>query len=86
MLVDAKVGHASGGLGVAYDWTAAAPVLQAHAGLRVIVAGGLRPDSVGEAVRALRPYGVDVASGVESAPGRKDHEKVSAFIRNAREA
>ena len=54
--------------------------------LRLIAAGGLNPDNVAEAIRTLTPWGVDVATGVEAAPGRKDPARVAAFIRNAREA
>jgi phosphoribosylanthranilate isomerase len=53
--------------------------------LRLIAAGGLNPDNVAEAIRTLTPWGVDVATGVEAAPGRKDPARVAAFIRNARE-
>jgi phosphoribosylanthranilate isomerase len=52
----------------------------------LIVSGGLTPENVGEAIRTLRPYAVDVSSGVEYAPGRKDLEKVKAFVRAVREA
>lgn len=52
----------------------------------LIVSGGLTPENVGEAIRVLRPYAVDVSSGVEDAPGRKNLEKVSAFVRAVREA
>ncbi len=84
VLVDAKVGAASGGLGVAFSWERARGVLGAQAGLRVIVAGGLRPETVSEAVRVLRPWGVDVASGVEERAGKKDWAKVAAFVQEAR--
>ena len=84
VLVDARVGSASGGLGVSFDWAAARPVLTSQPRLKLIVAGGLRPDNVADAIRELRPWGVDVASGVEASPGRKDHGKLRAFIKNAR--
>jgi len=71
-----------GGGGVTFDWSLVARLTDA--GLPVLVAGGLGPDNVAEAVRATRPYGVDVASGVESSPGIKDARAVRAFIRNAK--
>jgi phosphoribosylanthranilate isomerase len=85
VLIDAKVGEALGGTGVSFDWEAARVTLaQAGAGLKVIVAGGLRPENVTDAIRKLNPWGVDVASGVEQSPGRKSPEKLAAFLRAAR--
>jgi phosphoribosylanthranilate isomerase len=76
-----------GGTGLAFDWDLAAMTLFDSAKERkLIAAGGLNPANVAEAVATLRPWGVDVASGVEAAPGRKDPEKVRAFIANARAA
>jgi phosphoribosylanthranilate isomerase len=85
VLIDTKVGANLGGTGVSFDWDAARTTLaEASAGLKLIVAGGLRADNVGDAIRRLKPWGVDVASGVEQSPGRKDPEKLAAFIRAAR--
>jgi phosphoribosylanthranilate isomerase len=85
VLIDSKVGAASGGTGVSFDWNTARPTLsEAGSGLKLIVAGGLRADNVAEAVRQLNPWGVDVASGVEAEPGKKSPEKLAAFIRAAR--
>jgi phosphoribosylanthranilate isomerase len=72
-----------GGSGRACDWGLAAEVARE---LPVLVAGGLTPDNVAGAVRAVRPLGVDVASGVESAPGVKDPARLEAFILRAKEA
>jgi phosphoribosylanthranilate isomerase len=72
-----------GGSGTALDWTLAA---EAAENVPIWLAGGLTPENVGEAVRRVHPHGVDVASGVESAPGVKDLAKVEAFIRNAKAA
>jgi phosphoribosylanthranilate isomerase len=79
ILVDS---HAPGS-GEVFDWSLAegAPVNR-----RVILAGGLTPENVTEAIDAVRPWGVDVSTGVESAPGQKDARKVREFIRNARAA
>lgn len=87
VLVDAKVGNSSsGGTGRTFNWNKARSVLTSQPELRVIVAGGLDPDNVAEAIRVLRPWGVDVASGVEREPGRKDFDKLKRFIENARGA
>jgi phosphoribosylanthranilate isomerase len=83
-LLDTYVEGAHGGTGKTFDWDLARPVVEA--GLPVLLSGGLTPENVSEAVRRVRPYGVDVSSGVEARPGMKDHEKVRAFIANAQEA
>ena len=71
---------------MAFDWTrAAVPLAELSTRHRVVIAGGLRPQNVGEAIEILRPWGVDVVSGVESRPGKKDPEKVRAFVRAVRE-
>lgn len=87
VLIDSKVGQATGGTGVAFDWAAARDVLSSgERRLKMIVAGGLHSENVAEAILELNPWGVDVASGVERAPGRKDRDKLARFIRNARAA
>lgn len=83
LLVDAP-GSGYGGTGQQADWEVARRLVQA--GRTVILAGGLAPENVAEAVRAARPAGVDVASGVESAPGVKDVGRVRAFVDAARRA
>ena len=70
-----------GGTGAVIDWTRAADVAHRR---RVVLAGGLTPDNVASAIRAVRPFGVDVSSGVEASPGVKDFGKVTEFITNAR--
>ena len=83
VLVDSRTATAVGGTGTSYDWNAAAPLFR-EARVRLIAAGGLTPANVREAIEKLNPWGVDVASGVELSPGRKDPEKVREFVRNAR--
>jgi phosphoribosylanthranilate isomerase len=83
-LLDAHVKGKFGGTGQAFDWSLATKAMQL--GRPVFLAGGLTPGNVGEAVRSVRPYGVDVSSGVERSPGRKDSDKVRAFITAARQA
>ncbi|MCU1248517.1 MAG: Phosphoribosylanthranilate isomerase [Edaphobacter sp.] len=86
VLIDAKVGSALGGTGISFDWDAAGATLaEARVAVKLIVAGGLRPENVADAIRRLNPWGVDVASGVEQSPGRKSPERLAAFIRAARD-
>src|SRR5262245_5993922 len=83
VLVDAQVKGQHGGTGQTVPWRLLADF---QPGVPLMLAGGLTSYNVAEAVRVVRPYGVDVASGVESAPGREDEEKMRRFIGNAREA
>ena len=80
--LDADVEGHAGGTGVSWDYTLASETAHAY---RVLLGGGLSPDNVGTAIAAVRPYGVDVSSGVET-DQRKDHDKIEQFIRNARAA
>lgn len=85
VVLDTAVGGRSGGTGVAFDWVGSAEAVRAvGARRRVVLAGGLRPSNVGAAVRLLAPVAVDVSSGVESAPGIKDHGLMRAFADAAR--
>jgi phosphoribosylanthranilate isomerase len=84
ILLDASGGGQPGGTGRTFDWSVARAVRQRVPHL--ILAGGLTPENVGEAIRAVDPYAVDVSSGVESAPGRKDEARVRAFIQAVRQA
>ncbi|HEX4215902.1 MAG TPA: phosphoribosylanthranilate isomerase [Candidatus Dormibacteraeota bacterium] len=77
VLLDSWSADGRGGTGRTWDWDLAAGFTARR---RVIVAGGLDPDNVAEVVRRLRPFGVDVSSGVESAPGTKDPTRVRAFV------
>lgn len=91
VLIDAAKSGASGGLGVAFDWAHVAKIVQRAMGTRqprprVILAGGLNVDNVAKAIALLKPWGVDVASGVEASAGKKDPAKVKAFVQAARRA
>jgi len=80
-VVDAHVPEQYGGSGEMADWTAARRLAQHHA---IMLAGGLTPANVDEAIRSVMPQGVDTSSGVEKQPGMKDHRKVSEFIAKAK--
>jgi phosphoribosylanthranilate isomerase len=80
-LLDAYCPDSYGGTGKSFDWDCA---IAAKEHGRIVLAGGLDPDNVAAAVARVAPYGVDVSSGVESSPGRKDPEKVRRFIREAK--
>ncbi len=69
-----------GGSGIAFDWSIAEAARRDHPTVRLVLAGGLNPDNVASAISAVAPWGVDVASGVESAPGVKDATRVAAFV------
>jgi phosphoribosylanthranilate isomerase len=87
LLIDSRTADAVGGTGVSFDWQAArATIFDGVSALKLIAAGGLNPGNVAEAITTLRPWGVDVASGVESSPGHKEEQKVRNFVANARVA
>jgi len=81
-LIDSRVGSAYGGTGQTAPWNMVAPLSGRLWPL--ILSGGLTPENVAEAARLVRPWGVEASSGVESAPGRKDKQRVLDFVRNAR--
>jgi phosphoribosylanthranilate isomerase len=83
VFVDSGTPQLPGGTGKAFDWKASAAGVEAIR-KKIVVAGGLNPGNVAEAIRILKPWGVDVASGVEAKPGKKDPEKVRAFINAVR--
>jgi phosphoribosylanthranilate isomerase len=85
VLIDSKIGAAGGGTGIAFDWNAARDVFaSAPSTLHLIVAGGLTPTNVAHAIAELGPWGVDVSSGVEASPRKKDPALLARFIENAR--
>ncbi len=83
--VDAWLLDSGAGSGKAFDWHAARAQLGEKRG-SFIIAGGLTPENVGEAIRVFKPWGVDVVTGVEREPGRKDPEKLKAFVAAVRKA
>jgi len=81
VLVDSRTASAVGGTGTSFDWHSASHSFQDHASnLRLIAAGGLNPENVTAAIHTLRPWGVDVVTGVEASPGKKDPARIKAFI------
>jgi len=80
-VLDATTPGVYGGTGIPVDWTAASALARQYP---VMLAGGLTPENVTDAMRRVHPLGVDVASGVEKTPGKKDHQKIEAFIRAVR--
>lgn len=80
ILLDTPAGSERGGTGRVFNWS-----LAREAGRPVILAGGLSPENVAEAVRLVQPWGVDACSRLEIAPGRKDHRSIRAFVRAVRE-
>ena len=87
ILLDAGTGSQGGGTGKNFDWEEAAPFVKLlRRRVKVIIAGGLKQSNVAHAIDLFHPWGVDVASGVEKEPGKKDHEKVRAFVKAAKAA
>ena len=87
VLLDSRTAEAVGGTGITFDWKRRGSRFEFRSSQgRFVVAGGLTPTNVSEAITKFRPWGVDVVSGVEASPGRKDPDKVRAFIARARAA
>ncbi len=80
-LLDTYLDCAKGGTGKTFNWKYAE---MAKENGRIILSGGLNPSNIGDAVRQLKPYGVDVSSGVEISPGKKDYDKIREFVREAK--
>jgi phosphoribosylanthranilate isomerase len=85
VLIDSFAEGRYGGTGIVHDWKLSKRVKQAIHPKPLILAGGLAPENVAEAVRTVEPYAVDVSSGVERQPGIKDHKKIIEFIKNAKD-
>jgi phosphoribosylanthranilate isomerase len=87
VLVDSRTATAVGGTGIAFDWQVAREtIFTDKSQLKLIAAGGLNPANVAEAIATLRPWGVDVVTGVEASAGHKDAVKVTEFVARARSA
>jgi phosphoribosylanthranilate isomerase len=86
ILLDSAGPDGFGGTGHTFPWSLARGFIQSHPEFQVILAGGLTPENVGEAVATVRPFGIDVTSGVEAAVGHKDRSRLKAFISAARSA
>jgi phosphoribosylanthranilate isomerase len=89
ILIDSGSAARPGGTGKVFDWQAAKKTIAQNGinqNLRWIVAGGLTPENVGEAIRLFHPWGVDVVSGVEFQPGKKDPDKLKRFVATVRAA
>lgn len=84
IVLDSGGGDSFGGTGTVFPWEIARTFRQSHPDLRVILAGGLTPENVARAVAEVWPYAVDVTTGVESSPGRKDAHKLREFLKAAR--
>ncbi|QMV18545.1 phosphoribosylanthranilate isomerase [Granulicella sp. 5B5] len=90
VLLDAKKAGASGGLGLSFDWERVGKIVRrtrmafGDDAPKVILAGGLRAENVAEAIAAVEPWGVDVASGVEAEPGKKDPARLKAFLETSK--
>jgi phosphoribosylanthranilate isomerase len=85
VLLDAYNEKRLGGGGVVFDWNLAC-LAKSRVSVPVVLAGGLTPENVAAAIRQVSPWGVDVSSGVEMAPGKKDPQKIRHFVANARRA
>jgi phosphoribosylanthranilate isomerase len=85
MILDSSAGGAFGGTGKPFPWKFAPEFVRHHPRITIILAGGLNPENVAEAVRVVRPRGVDVTTGVEISPGRKDARRVKAFVQAVRQ-
>lgn len=81
-LLDTYAAHGRGGTGQVFDWDIAKAAVAL--GRPIVLAGGLTPDNVGEAVTQVKPFAVDTSGGVEASPGKKDHERIRRFIRQAK--